>query len=245
MCACYSHSGHLVYARNGNLLAVPFSLDRLEVTGQPTTVLEGVLMSRNSGVANFDLSATGDLAVHPRTGRRRRADAALGRTQWPCRATAAASALLPASAPFPRRHPAGDRGRRLRSQCVRVHLRSGVLSNITTDGVSHWPVWSPDGQRIGYRSGPMGQFQLFEVPADRSGPAEQVLPPGISQSPGSYSPDGRAIVFTMNMNTAAPPKVAVVALEGDRYSAASRRFSLRAGFTEVLAQRPVSRVLLE
>jgi hypothetical protein len=62
----YSASGHLLYGRNGNLLAVRFDPDRLEVTGQPFTVLEGVLMSRNTGVANFDISANGDLDLHPR-----------------------------------------------------------------------------------------------------------------------------------------------------------------------------------
>jgi hypothetical protein len=38
----YSPSGHLVYARGGNLLAVRFDPDRLAVQGQPFTVLEGV-----------------------------------------------------------------------------------------------------------------------------------------------------------------------------------------------------------
>jgi Tol biopolymer transport system component len=100
-----------------------------------------------------------------------------------------------------------------------VHVydfRSGVFSNLTADGVSHWPVWSPDGVRIGYRSGPMGRFRLFEVPADRSAPAKQVLTADMSQSPGSYSPDGRAMVFTMNLQTSAPPKIAVISLDGDQ-----------------------------
>ena len=61
----YSPSGHLVYARNGGLLAVRFNPDRLEVTGQPFTVLEGVLMSRNTGMACFDISANGDLVYVP------------------------------------------------------------------------------------------------------------------------------------------------------------------------------------
>lgn len=62
----------------------------------------------------------------------------------------------------------------------------------------------------------MGRFQLFQVPADRSGPAEQVAAAGVSQSPGSYSPDGRVIVYTMAGPGPAPPKVAVVPLEGER-----------------------------
>ena len=61
----YSPSGHLVYARNGNLLAVRFDPQRLEVQGQPFTVLEGVLMSRNTGAANYDISAGGDLIYAP------------------------------------------------------------------------------------------------------------------------------------------------------------------------------------
>ena len=54
-------SGYLLYAHDGKILAVRFALDRLEVLGQPFTALEGIQMSRNTGVANFDVSAR-DLA---------------------------------------------------------------------------------------------------------------------------------------------------------------------------------------
>src|SRR5262249_52768964 len=61
----YSPSGHLIYARLGNLLAIRFDPDRLAVAGQPFTVLEGVSMSVNTGVANYDVSASGDLIYVP------------------------------------------------------------------------------------------------------------------------------------------------------------------------------------
>ena len=61
----YSPSGHVVYGRNGTLFAVPFDADRLEVTGRPFRVIDGVMMSRNTGVANFDISASGDLLYVP------------------------------------------------------------------------------------------------------------------------------------------------------------------------------------
>src|SRR5262245_22731460 len=44
----YVPSGHVVYTREGALLAVPFDLDKLQVTGPPTT-LEGMLQDGNEG----------------------------------------------------------------------------------------------------------------------------------------------------------------------------------------------------
>ena len=67
---------------------------------------------------------------------------------------------------------------------------SGVLTNFTADGISHWPIWSPDGKRIGYRSGPMGKFQLYQMPADRSSRAERLETKTTSASSESVRSDG-------------------------------------------------------
>ena len=214
-CPCYSPSGHLVYARNGNLLAVRFDPDRLEVTGQPFIVLEGLLMSRNTGIANFEISMSGDLAYIPG-----KADGG-ARTLFIVDRSGQAEKL-----PLPPRsylHPRiSPDARKLAIEIegsnhdIYVYdFASGVLSNITTDGVSHWPVWSPDGSRIGYRSGQMGRFQLWQVPADRSGPPKHVQATGFSQNAESYSPDGQAIAYTVNA-PGAPSKIAVAPLDGDR-----------------------------
>jgi serine/threonine-protein kinase len=53
--ARYSSTGHLVYSREGSLLSVPFDVRRLEVTGPPTRVLDGVAGNRTSGAVHFDL----------------------------------------------------------------------------------------------------------------------------------------------------------------------------------------------
>ncbi len=63
--AVYSPSGHIVYARAGKLLAVPFDASRRQVTGPPFEALDGVLMSSNTGAAQFSLSRRGDLAYVP------------------------------------------------------------------------------------------------------------------------------------------------------------------------------------
>ena len=211
----YSPSGHLVYARNGNLLAVRFDPRRLEVTGQPFTVLEGVLMSRNTGVANFDIAASGDLAYIPGI-----AEGGARTLVWVDRSGQSDKVPLP---PRSYLHPRiSPDGRKLAVEIEGSHhdiyvydFTNSVLSNITNDGVSHWPIWSPDGQDIGYRSGPMGRFQLWQVRADRSRPPELVPAAGVSQSAESYSPDGRTIAYTAAA-PGVPPKVTIVPLQGDR-----------------------------
>ncbi len=59
--ARYVPTGHLVYAVAGTLRAVPFDLERLEATGTPAPVVEGVATMATGG-ADFDVSANGSLA---------------------------------------------------------------------------------------------------------------------------------------------------------------------------------------
>ncbi len=56
----YAPTGHIVYGVGGTLRAVPFDLERLEVTGDPVPVLEGV-MTKSTGAANFGISQSGSL----------------------------------------------------------------------------------------------------------------------------------------------------------------------------------------
>jgi hypothetical protein len=53
--AHYVASGHLVYAAAGSLRAVPFDLNRLEVTGTPVPVVAQVLTKQGTGEADFDV----------------------------------------------------------------------------------------------------------------------------------------------------------------------------------------------
>jgi eukaryotic-like serine/threonine-protein kinase len=213
----YSPSGHLVYARGGNLLAIRFDAKRLRVTGQSFIVLEGVLMSVNSGVANYDISASGDLIYVPGT-----ADKGERTLVWVDRSGKTEPLPLP---PRSYLHPRISPD--MRQLAIEIEgpnhdfyiydFTRGVLSKMTTDGVSHWPVWSPDGTQLVYRSGPMMAWRMWRVPADRSRPGEQLPGMGISQNAESWSPDGHTIAYTA-MTPELGSHIVVESLEGDHES---------------------------
>lgn len=193
--AAYSPSGHIVYARAGKLFAMPFDLARREVTGRPFEVLNGVLMSGNTGAASFTLSRRGDLAYVPGA-----AEGGRRSLVWVDRSgTTETLPLPPASYLYPRLSPDG------RYLAVEIEgpnhdfhvydFERSVLTKMTTDGMSHDPVWSPDGKRIAFRSWLAGGMTMWWMPADRSASAARLNPKGTRQSPVSFSPDGKFLTF--------------------------------------------------
>jgi predicted Ser/Thr protein kinase len=65
--ARYLPTGHLAYAVGGTVFAVPFDARRIEATGGPVPVIEGVRRTSGaaSGAANFSVSTTGTLVYLP------------------------------------------------------------------------------------------------------------------------------------------------------------------------------------
>jgi serine/threonine-protein kinase len=198
MAPVYSPSGHIVYARRGKLFAVPFDLDTLKVTGTPFEALDGVMMSRNTGATQFCLSDRGDLAYVPG------ADEGGRRTLvWVDRSGNAESLELPdgpASYLYPRISPDGEH---LAYEIEGpthdyyvYHFETGVRTKMSTDGLSHAPVWSPDGKRLAFRSWRSGRgMTMWCGPVDRSEDEVCLDPHGTRQSATSFSPDGRFIAF--------------------------------------------------
>src|SRR6185295_2874802 len=70
--ARYVPTGHVLYARTGTLMAVPFDLGRLQIAGSPYGIVEDLMQSVNSvnanldvGAAQFSVSASGSLVYLP------------------------------------------------------------------------------------------------------------------------------------------------------------------------------------
>lgn len=213
--AHYSPSGHLVYTRSGALLAVPFDLEKLAVTGPPVPVVDGVLQSVTGGTAHFSLSPNGTLAYVAGTG--------VGASRLPVwvdrEGRAQPLPLPPRGYLHPRVSP--DGGRLAIETEGPTHnfftydLGRGVLTKLSFDGSSHWPLWTPDGKHLTFRSWRTGTFTMWWMPADRSGPEERLVPAGARQSAASWAPDGRAMAFT-EVDAENGPDIWVLEMEGQR-----------------------------
>ncbi|HLE81646.1 MAG TPA: hypothetical protein VJA25_10170, partial [Dehalococcoidia bacterium] len=215
--ARYSPTGHLVYARAGTLMAVPFDPEGLEVTGDAMPVLEGV-RTTGEGAAEFGLSGLGSLVYVPGSvGEAQRSLVFLDRkgTVEPLAAPPRAyAAVVP-----PRLSPDGRRiavGITADKRDVWVYDIPGqTLTRLTFEGNNQFPIWTPDGNRITFRATRGGFRNLWWKPADGSGPDEQLTSGDHLQTPLSWSPDGQVLLYTDN-DPVTRADIWLLSLEGER-----------------------------
>jgi len=172
-------TGHLVYALGSTLFAIPFDVERLEVSGGPIPVIEGMQRgTRGStgqgGSANYDVSSNGTLVYVP--------DFALVAAGVPRRLLAVdlsghAVPLIEDERDFwrPRISPDGSRVAvevvlrpNSPSQVWIVDLERRTLNPLGGDESSH-AAWTPDSKSVIYRRN-IGA--LYRQPADGSGGAQ-------------------------------------------------------------------------
>jgi serine/threonine-protein kinase len=203
--ARYVPTGHVVYAVGGVLFAVPFDLGRLQVTGGPVPVVEGIRRSASgvTGSVQFSFSRTGSLIYIPgpvsTVGAEDRALAVLGRQGGLERLKAPPKAYA-----FPRVSPDGkwiavstDDAKDTNVWIVDL-AGAAAPRQLTLGGANRYPVWSADGQRVAFQSDREGDLGIFWQKADGTGAAERLTKPeqGIGHIPDSWSPDGKRLSFT-------------------------------------------------
>jgi serine/threonine-protein kinase len=215
--ARYVSSGHIVYAHAGSLVAVPFDLSRLEVTGSPVPVQEGVVTSAlTSGGAEYDVAGSGLLAYVP--GSAKPPERSL---VWVDRTGAAKTLPAPSKAySGPRLSPDG------RLLAVQVSENSvpdvwiyefvrNTLTRLTFGpGNSGNPHWTPDGRRVVYSTLTTSRSFRSKL-ADGSGTEEVLVKefadPGVI--PYSVSPDGKTLLFG-TYNSAGRQAIQALSLDG-------------------------------
>jgi eukaryotic-like serine/threonine-protein kinase len=199
--ARYVPTGHIVFARNGTLLAAPFDAAKLRLTGSAVGVVDDVMQavySKNSyletGAAQFDVSPTGLLAYAPGGVFAEEPRSLV----WVDRA----GAVTPLSLPYrvywgPRLSPDGQQvGFYTRGKDQRVwiaDLRNGTSTAVTERGNPSFIIWTPDGVHVTYTDG--NPRNLFWRRADGGGAPQRLTNSPNVQMPSSWSPNGKVLAF--------------------------------------------------
>ena len=195
--ARYVSTGHIVYAVDDVLFAVPFDLDTLEVVGGPVAMGEGV----RAEPPQYAVSDSGSLVFVPAGAERSERTLALVERDGEVERLN----VPPKEYLSPRLSP---NGKTLVVQSVEdsenvlwVYDLTGdtAIQQLTFEGSNNRPVWTPDSQRITFSSDRDGTTSLYWMPADGSGVAERLTTAeeGTSHWMGSWSPDGELLVFNV------------------------------------------------
>jgi serine/threonine protein kinase len=213
----YVPTGHLVYARRGALIAVPFDAQHLEVTGTPMTVQDDVMTTVVNGRAQFSFSTKGDFAyIQQRSNDKAEVGQLL---EWVDR-RGVAQGLINVRHEYsgPRLSPDG------RTLFVEIadpaaaiwvyDIGRGTLSRLTQSGVSYGPIPSPDGGRIAYQATRDGVTGVMMANVDGSG-EERLTSDKRFNFPTSWSPDGKQLLITA-ANESGYTDVRLIQVDGDR-----------------------------
>ena len=201
--ARYVPSGHLLYVREGALLAAPFDLQRLEVTGGAVGIVPDVMQAayvagqpNDSGGMQVSVSRTGTLVyvaggIHPST-------------EYSVMQLDRAGRGEPLPIP-----PQDFRTLRLSPQGERLALSTvgrdrsiwlytfdrAAFSKLAAAGRSSTPVWTPDGERITFAGGASGPNNLRWIRADGGGASEPLVASAQNLESGGWAPNGRELFY--------------------------------------------------
>ncbi|HET9385674.1 MAG TPA: protein kinase, partial [Gemmatimonadales bacterium] len=209
-------SGHLLFQRQGTLLAQKFDVGRLELTGDVVPVAEQLSIPV-SAFGRFTTSDAGVLAY-------RTDEAFYTELRWFDRRGAPMGTVGPESLYInPALSADGARvaaGRRDRTQGTYdlwlFDLARSIPSRFTFDAGTEWlPVWSPDGKYVGYTmERGTGKHDLYRRLANGGGDDELVFTSERNKVLTDWTADGRFLIFDETTDTASD--LGYVAVSGDR-----------------------------
>jgi serine/threonine-protein kinase len=198
----YVRSGHLVYSKAEALVAVPFDLSTLKVTGNPVTLVDRAYEAEAEG-AYFAVSDSGTLAYIP-------GNVAVfeRRLVWVRRdgivepIPASPNAYTdPALSPDGRSAAVSIQGA---TQTLWIYdFARSTMTTLPSAGSSQAPVWTRDGRRVIYRGTRNGYRNLYWRSADGAGEEERLTNTNTLQTPASISHDATLLFVEVSPETGA------------------------------------------
>jgi Tol biopolymer transport system component len=182
--------------RDTTLIAQPFDPGKMELSGEPAAIAEGIDSFDPANYGLFSVSETGTLVY------RRGAASQLAPTWFDQQGNAGGTLGERGEYANPAVSPDGARVAvalgpwRTRDIWI-LDVARGTTTRFTFDpGHDDDPVWSPDGKSIVFSSNRSGQGDLYIKPADGSGEERLLFKSDQPKSPTSWSKDGRFLLFS-------------------------------------------------
>jgi Tol biopolymer transport system component len=208
-------NGYLFFLRQGTLLAQPFNARRLQLEDVPVPVADDVLTTwYNTGV--FSVSTGGALAY--------RASAVEGsQLSWIDRQGTTLSTLGPPGtdsavslSPDGKRAVVKDSPFDVPGDLWTLDLSTGSRTRLTFQKNVYSPgVWSPNGTRIAYSAGNLGDT-LYDRASSGGDEKELLKEPGLRHFPTDWSRDDRFLLYFVENAPKTGGDVWVLPLHGDR-----------------------------
>ncbi|MFT5464454.1 MAG: Tol biopolymer transport system component [Planctomycetota bacterium] len=199
-------TGHLLYFRAGVYELAPFDALSGMITGPPRTVFDELapLDSQGSTQRFVSISASGvmayvkrsnDMTFTPRSWFWLDSSGELEALPLPTQ-TLGDPALSPDGSLAIVRMVAGDRD-------IFVHdLEDGTETRITTESVNIFPKWSPNGDRLLYKSLLNGSYDIFEADPTGARAAKPLYMREVDLDLGGLTPDGKALLVQISGGSA-------------------------------------------
>jgi serine/threonine protein kinase/Tol biopolymer transport system component len=211
----YIPGGYLVYTQGGALLAVPFDLAQLKVTGSPVPIVDGVMTNPDTGEARFTLSRDGTLAYIPGSG------AEAGRKLVLVNQSGTSQVLTQSEGAYEDLSLSPD-GRRVALTVEGptwniwiYEIPRGTLTRFTFENDNRDPFWTPDGKRVVYTSFRNGKYGLYWKAADGSGGEEQLISDINWLCASSFSSDGKELAY-IEQSPDTGIDIWILSLDGER-----------------------------
>jgi len=222
-------SGHIVFAREDSLWAVPFDENTRRLGGDPFLVQEDI--ARPNTTVQFQVAQDGTVVYMP----------AVARGSAPTAVWVDREGRVD---PLPGISEGGYRSVRISPDGTRLALEEfrtlsdvwiydvarDTPSRLTTDPASDInPLWTLDGEGVVFGSDRAGPSGLYWVNADGTGDVEGLMTGdvGLFLSPHAWSPDGTTLLFSGNYPCTGAD-IGLLSMTGDRAS----EFLLQTDFGE-------------